>query len=392
MAREKGLSFRILHPEPWDLFHVRTYSPEIICAAEFSSLKAARHLEIFLKQIEPLVRNPEVEKNAFFRVSWSLRWKNSSGLSKLLKKDFPELSRQVQSGFQAYGSDGPWKLGGPDGRSYAWKGKTQIMGVLNITPDSFSDGGTYLNPSAALHRALQMQEQGADWIDIGGESSRPGAQAVSATEEKKRILPVLKACARALRIPLSVDTYKAEVALAAVQEGARMVNDIGALGLDPRMGKTLAALKVPVVLMHMRGLPRTMQKNPVYGDVVGEILAFFRERMAHALQCGIRQDRLLLDPGFGFGKTSWHNMELTRRLWEFRVLGRPLVYGPSRKSSLGALLDGAPPEKRVEATGAAVAAGILKGADWVRVHDVQSMVPVVKIADALRHDRGLKAP
>ena len=392
MAREKAVSFRILHPEPWDFFRCRTASPEIQCAAEFSSSKPARHLETLLQNLEPRVHHPRVEPTAPFRVSWSLPWKNSERLSKFLKKDFPELSRQVQSGLQAYGSDDSWKLGGPAGLSYAWKRKTQIMGVLNITPDSFSDGGLHLDLSAAVARALQMQEEGADWIDVGGESSRPGARAVSAQEEKKRVLPVLKACAKALRIPLSVDTYKAEVARAAVGEGARMVNDIGALGLDPRMGKTLAALKVPVILMHMRGKPRTMQKKPVYGDVVGEILAFFRERMGYARQCGIRENRLLLDPGFGFGKTPWHNMELTRRLWEFKVLGRPLVYGPSRKSTLGVLLGGAAPEKRVEATGAAVAAGILKGADWVRVHDVQSMVPVVKITDALRHDRGLKAP
>lgn len=234
-----------------------------------------------------------------------------------------------------------------------------------------------------------MQEAGADWIDIGGESTRPGARAVSAREEKERILPVIRACAKVLKIPVSVDTYKAEVASAAVGEGAQMVNDIGALSLDPRMGKALARLKVPVILMHMRGKPRTMQKKPVYKDILAEILAFFRCRMAYALQSGIAGDRILLDPGFGFGKTPWHNMEITRRLWEFKVLGRPLVLGPSRKSTLGVLLGGAPPERRVEATGAVVTAAILKGADFIRVHDVQSMVPMVKIADAIRYDRGL---
>jgi dihydropteroate synthase len=302
------------------------------------------------------------------------------------------LSLQIKEGLKAYDSDDFWKLKGRGSRSYRWSHKTLVMGVLNITPDSFSDGGRYLDTSMAVEQALRMQEEGADWIDLGGESSRPGAKAVSAKEEKKRVLPVMRACTKVLRVPLSVDTYKAEVAQAAVMEGAQLVNDIGALALDPRMGKVLSRLKVPVILMHMRGKPRTMQKKPVYRDVVGEILSFFRERMDYARQCGIAEERILLDPGFGFGKTPWHNIELIRRLWEFKVLGRPLVLGPSRKSTLGLLLGGVPPEKRVEATGAAVTAAILKGADWVRVHDVQSMVPVVKIADAIRYDRGLAAP
>lgn len=302
------------------------------------------------------------------------------------------MAGQIQVGLRIYDPGNCWTLKGRGRREFKWNRKTRIMGILNVTPDSFSDGGRYLDPLAAADQALQLQEAGADWIDIGGESTRPGAKAVTTAEEKKRILPVIQACAKALRIPVSVDTYKAQVAEAAVGEGAQMVNDIGALGLDPRMGKTLARLKTPVILMHMRGRPRTMQKNPVYRDVVGEILAFFRQRMAYALQCGIAEDRILLDPGFGFGKTPWHNIEITRRLWEFKVLGRPLVFGPSRKSTLGFLLGGMPPEKRVEATGAAVAAAILQGADFVRVHDVQSMTPVVKIADAIRYDRGLAAP
>lgn len=266
------------------------------------------------------------------------------------------------------------------------------MGVLNVTPDSFFDGGRFRRPEAAVDQALRLEAEGADWIDIGGESTRPGAAAVSAVDEKKRVLPVLKACAKVLRIPLSIDTYKAEAARAAVGEGAQLVNDIGALGLDPAMGKTLARLKVPVLLMHMQGRPRTMQKDPHYGDVVGDILAFFRGRLAYATECGIPEDRLLIDPGFGFGKTPRHNVELTRRLWEFKVLGRPIVLGPSRKSTLGFLLGGLPAEERAEATDAAVAAAILKGADWVRVHDVKAASRVVKIADALRYDRGLTPP
>ena len=246
-----------------------------------------------------------------------------------------------------------------------------------------------MEPLAARERALEMQEKGADWIDIGGESTRPGSRSVSGAEEKKRILPVIRACAKALKVPISVDTYKSETARAAVGEGARMINDIGAMRLDPQMGKTVARLGVPVLLMHMKGRPRVMQRNPQYKDLVGEIISFFRERLAFAANCGIPEGRILLDPGFGFGKTPAHNMEITRRLWEFKILGRPLVMGPSRKSTLGILLGGLPPEERVEATGAAVTASILKGTDFVRVHDVQSMARVVKIADALRYGRGL---
>ena len=188
------------------------------------------------------------------------------------------------------------------------------MGVLNITPDSFSDGGRFLKADLALARALQMQEQGADWIDVGGESTRPGAGEVSAADEKKRVLPVIRLLAKKLKIPVSIDTYKAEVALAAVGEGAQMVNDIGALELDPAMAPTLSRLKVPVILMHMKGRPRIMQAKPFYSNVAGEILRFFKARLEKAKKAGIQENRLLLDPGFGFGKSPWHNIELTRKL------------------------------------------------------------------------------
>ncbi len=266
------------------------------------------------------------------------------------------------------------------------------MGVLNVTPDSFSDGGKFLDVPRALDQALRLQAEGADWIDVGGESTRPGAKKLSASDEKKRVLPVVRALVKALKIPLSIDTYKAEVARAAVGEGAQMVNDVGALRLDPAMAPTLAKLKVPVVLMHMKGRPRTMQKNPVYADLIGEILAFFKERMAFAKRQGIAEERLLFDPGFGFGKGPWHNIELTRKLGAFKALGRPLVFGPSRKSTLGLLLGGLPPEERLEGSLAAVTAGVLNGADMVRVHDVKNVLRAVKIADALRYDRGLKHP
>ena len=389
MSGGNEVSFRIIHPDPFGFFQT-PFPSEITCIAEFPTAGPAHRLTQTLS-LSPQIRHIQIGKKPPFKVSWSFPKAQALSFIKDLT-DFPELSGQIRSGLNAFEADDFWKLPGRGKRTFKWSHKTQIIGILNITPDSFSDGGQYLDPVLAVEQAFRMQEAGADWIDMGGESTRPGAKAVTTQEEKKRILPVIKACVKALRIPMSVDTYKAEVAQAAVGEGAQMINDIGALRLDPRMGKVVARLGVPVILMHMRGKPRTMQKNPVYRDVVGDILAFFRQRIAYARQCGIPEDRILLDPGFGFGKTPWHNIELTRRLWEFKVLGRPLVFGPSRKSTLGFLLGGAPPEKRVEATGAAVTAAILKGADFVRVHDVQSMAPVVKIADAIRYDRGLAAP
>ena len=265
-----------------------------------------------------------------------------------------------------------------------WSGRTLVVGILNLTPDSFSDGGRYLRPEAALDRALQMQDEGADVIDVGGETTRPGASKISDAEEKRRVIPVLRLLARHVKIPLSIDTYKASIAEAAVGEGARILNDIGALRLDPRMPKTAARLKVPVVLMHMKGSPRTMQKNPHYRDVVEEITVFFKERLRTAENAGVDLRNVILDPGFGFGKTPEHNLELTKRLGEFRPLKRPLLFAASRKSTLGLLLGGAPPEERLEASLAVGVAAVLSGADLLRVHDVKETVRAVRIADALR--------
>ncbi|MGH7739958.1 MAG: dihydropteroate synthase [bacterium] len=337
----------------------------------------------------------QVRTNGVFRVEWNQTLLSFSAFARKLKrmKAFdPRLSESLQKSLAGYLPNRGWRLPGPNHPSFRWKKRTQVMGVLNVTPDSFSDGGAFIDPDLAVEQALQMQEEGADWIDVGGESTRPGARSVSSREEKKRVIPVIRACARALRIPISIDTYKAEVARAAVGEGARMVNDIGALGLDRGMARTLAQLKVPVILMHMKGRPRTMQVKPVYAEVVEDVLLFLRDRMRLAREAGIQEERILLDPGFGFGKSHWHNLELTRRLFELKTLGRPLVFGPSRKSTLGVLLGGLGSAERLDATLAAVTAGVLHGADFVRVHDVQNTVRAVKIADALRYDRGLKRP
>jgi dihydropteroate synthase len=383
MRGKETISFRILHPEPFDLTHSRNLPLDLTCAVEFSSpFEAVRFQKAIL--LIPYLRHVRLEGRKPVQVLWSVTWPQAFLLHKHLLA-FPEVSRQITEGLKGFNREGDWTLRLKNNKKKSWDKKTQVMGILNVTPDSFSDGGRYLDPLQAAERALRLQDEGADWIDIGGESTRPGSKRVPAAEEKKRILPVIKACVKTLRAPLSVDTYKAEVARAAVGEGAQMVNDISAMTLDPQMGKTISVLKVPVILMHMRGNPKTMQKKPVYRDVVGDILSYFRERLDFARRCGIAEDRILLDPGLGFGKTDQHNLTLLRHLWQFKVLGKPIVSAPSRKGTLGRLLGGLPPEERVEATAAAVSVSVLKSADFVRVHDVQSMVRVVKIADAIRY-------
>lgn len=261
--------------------------------------------------------------------------------------------------------------------------RTLVMGVLNVTPDSFSDGGRFFTLSAAIAQAERMAKEGADILDIGGESTRPGSDPVSAEEELARILPVIEAVAARLPIPISVDTYKAAVARRAVEAGATMVNDISAMTFDPEMAPTLAALQVPVCLMHIQGNPKTMQQNPVYADVAAEVRDWLAGRVQAALQAGIAPENILLDPGFGFGKTAAHNLQLVRRLGELTALGYPLLLGVSRKSTIGRVLGGLPVEDRLEGTAAAVAICIANGASVVRVHDVKAMTRVVRMTDAL---------
>ncbi|MGQ9477063.1 MAG: dihydropteroate synthase [Candidatus Bipolaricaulia bacterium] len=260
--------------------------------------------------------------------------------------------------------------------------RTLIMGIVNVTPDSFSDGGLYLDPERAIAHALELIEEGADIIDIGGESTRPGATPVPAEVELERVLPVIEGIRERAKVPISIDTYKAAVAEAALKAGATMVNDISALRFDPRMSEVLKGFDVPVVLMHMQGEPRTMQQNPRYDDVVGEIISFLRERMAAAVEAGLSKSKLILDPGIGFGKRVEHNLEILKRLEELKALGRPILIGPSRKSFIGQL-SGAPPGERLPGTIAAVALGIAHGADIVRVHDVRAVKQAVILADAI---------
>ncbi len=264
--------------------------------------------------------------------------------------------------------------------------KTYIMGILNVTPDSFSDGGLYLDRNAAVDRALQMVEEGADIIDVGGESTRPGAEPVSLDEELKRTIPIIEAIADKVDVPISIDTYKSEVAKRAIEAGASIVNDISGLRFDPQMAPLVAEYDVGVIVMHIKGTPRDMQKNPEYEDLFGEIIGYLRESMALARAHGVPEERIVIDPGIGFGKKPEHNLQIINQLERFRVLSRPILMGVSRKSFIGLILDGAPPSERLEGTASAVAISVMKGANIVRVHDVKEMAKVVRVADAIRRE------
>jgi len=268
------------------------------------------------------------------------------------------------------------------GGSLVFGKRTVVMGVLNVTPDSFSDGGAWIGPDRAVRHARDMVREGADLIDVGGESTRPRSRPVPAAEEIRRVVPVIERLAGE-KILVSIDTSKAAVAAAAFRAGAKILNDVTALRGDPAMARTAARAKVAVVLMHMKGTPRTMQRNPEYGDVVEEILEFFREILRNAWRAGIERDKMILDPGIGFGKSPEHNLEILRRLDEFRSLGLPLAIGTSRKSFIGRAL-GRRVDDRVSGTAATVAAAILRGADLIRVHDVREMTDVARMTDLLK--------
>jgi dihydropteroate synthase len=261
--------------------------------------------------------------------------------------------------------------------------RTLVMGILNITPDSFSDGGRFLDVESAVQQERRMVDEGADIIDVGGESTRPGAAPLPVEEELQRVIPVIRAISESLAVLVSIDTYKAAAAREAVTSGAAMVNDISALTFDPDMAPAIAEMEVPVCLMHIKGTPRDMQQNPVYEDVVREVRDWLAERAAFAEKSGIRRENILLDPGFGFGKRPEHNLELLRRLREIVDLGYPVLSGWSRKSTIGRILGGLPPDERLEGTAATVALSIANGAGVVRVHDVKEMVRVARMTDAV---------
>lgn len=261
--------------------------------------------------------------------------------------------------------------------------RTLIMGVLNVTPDSFSDGGKFLKPEAAAGRALQMERDGADILDIGGESTRPGANPLGAAEELARVLPVLEMLRSKLKIPISIDTQKAEVAKAAILRGAVIVNDVSALQVDKELAEVVAENRVGIILMHMRGKPRTMQNGPFARDVMRNVMKGLRDALDRAKRAGIGESRILIDPGIGFGKNYRQNFEVLARLDEMSKLGYPVVVGASRKAFLGATLNNAQVEERAWGTAATVAAAVLAGAHIVRVHDVKEMAQVARVADRI---------
>jgi dihydropteroate synthase len=265
-----------------------------------------------------------------------------------------------------------------------------LMGVVNVTPDSFSDGGMFLDPERAIEHGRELIADGADLLDIGGESTRPGAEAVGAEEELARVEPVLVGL-RDAGAPLSIDTSKLPVAAAAIEAGAKVVNDVTAFRADRGLAGLCAEREVEVVLMHMLGDPRTMQENPIYEDVVDDIKAFLAERIEFALAEGIAEERIWIDPGIGFGKTVEHNLELIRRLGELAELGRPIVIGPSRKSFIGKIT-GAPVGQRLGGTIAACAIAFANGARMVRVHDVAEISQAMRAAEAILGRRDWRTP
>ncbi len=271
----------------------------------------------------------------------------------------------------------------PRGRSITLGEKTVVMGILNVTPDSFSDGGLFYNLDRAVERAKELISEGAHIIDIGGESTRPFSEPIPLEEELRRTIPVIEAIRSFSDIPISIDTTKAEVALRAIEAGADIINDVSALRFDPDMASVASETKVPVVLMHMLGTPKTMQENPHYECLFGEILAFLQERIDYAVKHGISRDQIIVDPGIGFGKTVEHNLRLIRNLHYFHILERPILLGASRKRFIGSVLN-EPVENREIGTAAVNTVGILAGAHIVRVHDVKTQIKAIVMADAIR--------
>jgi dihydropteroate synthase len=276
-----------------------------------------------------------------------------------------------------------WKLAR---RSLPYGQRTLVMGVLNITPDSFSDGGKFYSPESAAEHALSMIAAGADIIDIGGESTRPGSAFVSEAEELARVIPVIEMLATETSIPISVDTTKSTVARAALEAGAEIINDISALRFDPAIADEVAQAKAGLVLMHSRGTPKTMQQLPPVSDILGEVTSGLRESVAVAQQHGVERDSIAIDPGIGFGKTAEQNVELIARLDQLiaEFADFPVMIGTSRKSFIGKLLDKTPADQRLYGTIASVVASVMKGAHIVRVHDVKAAVDAVRVADAVK--------
>ncbi len=305
--------------------------------------------------------------------------------AKMVEQPFglAKVAEEIKKVLENYSSPSPVLRAG--GHELDLGRRTHAMGALNVTPDSFSDGGRFFRLDRAVAHALKMVEEGADLIDVGGESTRPGAEPVSLDEELNRVIPVIEALSSKIDKPISIDSYKPEVVQRALDAGASIVNDINGLR-NEKMVELVARRSVLVCIMHMQGTPRDMQLNPRYECLMGEIISFLRQRAQVALGAGVRRENIILDPGIGFGKTREHNLEIMRRLSEIKSLGFPILIGTSRKSFIGLTLD-LPVEERLEGTAATVAYAIAQGANIVRVHDVKEMVRVARMTDAMVRGR-----
>ncbi len=268
--------------------------------------------------------------------------------------------------------------------TFNWQDKTYLMGILNVTPDSFSDGGEFNNIESALKQSKYIINNGADIIDIGGQSTRPGSDQISLETENNRVIPVIKAIRKNYTIPISIDTTRAIVAEQAIEAGANIINDISGGTFDNKMFSTAAKLEVPIILMHIRGTPKTMQQMTNYRDLIGEIIRFFKTQINQAVNAGVSRDNIIIDPGIGFAKNAPQNIELLKRLAEFKTLELPILVGVSRKSFIGHILNKTDPKERVWGTAAACCSAISGGANMLRVHDVPEMYDVIRVANALR--------
>ena len=317
------------------------------------------------------------------------RWLISS-LEHHTLSELKAIARELSLAFERYEGRtlGTLRIGG---RVFEWGKRTYVMGIINVTPDSFSGDGLAGDVDAAVAQALRFVEEGADILDVGGESTRPGSEPVPEDEELRRVIPVVERLAREVDVPISIDTYKARVAKEAIEAGASIINDVWGLRMDPDMARVAAELDVPVVVMHNRSRPKNAVQEArlggryvgiEYRDLMGDIVRELRQSIDLALEAGIAWEKIIVDPGIGFGKTVEQNLEILRRLGELKVLGRPILLGTSRKSVIGYVLN-LPPQERVEGTAATIAIGIANGADIVRVHDVKEMARVARMTDAI---------
>ena len=321
---------------------------------------------------------PAKEKNSFFLTGSFLSYQRLC--KKLNEEGLNDLSIIIKSTLDNFQRKS-YNLSFPS-KSINLAEKVAVMGILNLTPDSFYDGGKYKGEKEILNRVEQMVEEGADIIDIGGESTRPGALPVTEKEEIKRVIPYIRKITHLFDIPVSIDTYKSKVAISALEEGAQMVNDISGLRFDPEMVKVVSSYNIPVVIMHIKGTPRNMQNNPRYESLMDEIISYLDDGIQRAVRAGIDPEKIIVDPGIGFGKTVEHNLFILKRLSELKVLGKPILIGVSRKSFIGKVL-GLPVEKRLTGSLAASCVAVMEGARIVRTHDVKETRWAVDLTDVI---------